>query len=70
MSSVLIGPINRKVALKAILAMLVNISGSCVSEDPLCGVPRKRIPITDLRMLPYNSSSIMAVTSALKPCKL
>lgn len=63
----LICPTNSDVPLGAKFAMLVNTIGKFASEDPRCGVPRKRMPVTDFRIGSNNPSSVLAIISACFP---
>ena len=62
--SVRIVPTNRDAPPKAKLTMFVRTMGRFVCEDPRCGVPRKKIPLTESRMSLNDSSSTWAVISA------
>jgi hypothetical protein len=57
-------PTNRDVPLSTKLAILDNTNGRWAAEDPRCGVPKKMIPVTDLRMGSNSSSSILAIIRA------
>ena len=46
-----IDPTNLDVPARAILAISASTDGNEVSSDPRWGVPRKRMAVTDFRML-------------------